>query len=86
MNKVSDKGGRPRLPEHRKRTNDVRVLFNDMEYAIVKVKAAKAVGSRGEAARQLPCLGAVAPCLCELCALCGYELFIRPSGAMAKAW
>ena len=39
MKKVSAKGGRPSLPEHRKRTHDVRVLFNDMEYAIVKAKA-----------------------------------------------
>ena len=52
MNKVSDKGGRPRLPEHRKRTNDVRVLFNDMEYAIVKVKAAKAGRAVSDYARK----------------------------------
>ncbi len=52
MNKVSDKGGRPRLPEHRKRTNDVRVLFNDMEYAIVKVKAAMAGREVSDYARQ----------------------------------
>ena len=52
MNKVSDKGGRPRLPEHRKRTNDVRVLFNDMEYAIVQVKAAKAGRAVSDYARK----------------------------------
>ena len=52
MNKVSAKGGRPRLPEHRKRTNDVRVLFNDMEYAIVKVKAAMAGREVSDHARQ----------------------------------
>ena len=42
MRMNTSKGGRPRLPKHRKRTNDVRVRFNDMEYAIVKVKAAQA--------------------------------------------
>ena len=52
MNKVSAKGGRPRLPEHRKRTNDVRVRFNDMEYAIVKVKAAMAGREVSEYARE----------------------------------
>lgn len=52
MNKVSAKGGRPRLPEHRKRTNDVRVRFNDMEYAIVKVKAATAGREVSDYARE----------------------------------
>ena len=52
MNKVSAKGGRPSLPEHRKRTHDVRVLFNDMEYAIVKAKAVVAGREVSDYARQ----------------------------------
>ena len=52
MKKVSAKGGRPSLPEHRKRTHDVRVLFNDMEYAIVKAKAVVAGREVSNYARQ----------------------------------
>ena len=42
MRTTSAKGGRPRLPEHRKRTHDVRVRLSEMEYRILRVKAAKA--------------------------------------------
>ena len=52
MKKASAKGGRPSLPEHRKRTHDVRVLFNEMEYAIVKAKAVVAGREVSDYARQ----------------------------------
>ena len=55
MKKASAKGGRPSLPEHRKRTHDVRVLFNEMEYAIVKAKAVVAGREVSDYARLCIC-------------------------------
>ena len=42
MRTIVAKGGRPRLPEHRKRTHDVRVRLSEMEYRILQAKAATA--------------------------------------------
>ena len=52
MRTTSAKGGRPRLPEHRKRTHDVRVRLSEMEYGILRVKAAKAGREASEYVRK----------------------------------
>ena len=52
MRTIVAKGGRPRLPEHRKRTHDVRVRLSEMEYGILRVKAAKAGREASEYVRK----------------------------------